>query len=708
MNVPDWAVMLILAIAALIPGYLIISLFRPRLAATWPETLFAALAFGIILVGWMAFLLAELGYFSITLLAVLWLLLTSTLLILTQTRHHTLLYHPQVAASHRLERLLLLLWLPLAAWLFFRPHEFIIGGADAGVYVNLGAEIARNGGILIYDETLAELHPTLYSALLRADPSEPTTPPYILPAFWVTAGAVGEITPQFYHLHPTWQAIAYGLGGAGAALMLTGLWALLGSLAVYFTVRHFGGWQIGMLALAGLSINALQVWFARYPVTEMLTQYLLWTGLWALGAWLEARQPRPLWALLAGLALGELFLVRIDAYLIWGIVGLIGVWLYVTGRWHKIHWWFFVPFTLLTAHSLVHAVWQSRPYFLGLFDYGLRLLAANPALPVAALAVAVLVLLGIGRYRQHFAFVARARQPLLGVAVALLVLLAGYGWFIRPHIDPAVAAWNEWYGGRAIAIVDQENLLRLGWYLSPLGIWLGVAGCCLLLWQMNRKTAAVTGIGLLFSLLYLWRIQINTHQIYAMRRYVPVTLPFFIVAAAFFIGWLAQQKGRRLTAVALLLALLWLGGLGWLARGFVSQVDYRGITEQVQQINRQLQPHAILIFNDPAPVGQGDLWGTPLRFLHGQEVFVLRDPQALDRQHFDAMLQHWQSAGRPLYWVAVPGGYEWPLPTWKMTPVHSYTLQTVALEGSYEHRPQRLISFTWQGDIYALQKTETR
>ena len=81
--------------------------------------------------------------------------------------------------------------------------------------------------------------------------------------------------------------------------------------------------------------------------------------------------------------------------------------------------------------------------------------------------------------------------------------------------------------------------MRLGWYLGPAGIALGVAGMCwMLVKDLNRRTVFLLGTGLFFSLLYLWRIQANPHQIYAMRRYVPVVLPFFIITAAYLINWL--------------------------------------------------------------------------------------------------------------------------------------------------------------------------
>jgi hypothetical protein len=277
-------------------------------------------------------------------------------------------------------------------------------------------------------------------------------------------------------------------------------------------------------------------------------------------------------------------------------------------------------------------------------------------------------------------------------------LLSGYAWFIRPHLDSPVPLWHDWYSTAPIPQVDRENLVRLGWYLSPVGVWLGVAGTCLLLWRINHQTAAIVGVGLLFSLLYLWRIQANPHQIYAMRRYVPVVMPFFTVAATFFLGRLAQGR-VWLTGVAVILAILWLGGLGWSARGFVSQVDAQGILAQMDQVNAQLTPHSILIFNDSAPIGQGDLLGTPLRFLYGHDVFTLRDPAALDREQFARLLQKWQADDRTVYWMMAPEGYNWPVHDWTVQEIGAYNIHAVVLEGVYDHRPIALLSVRWQGKI---------
>ena len=604
----------------------------------------------------------------------------------------------------RLELVVLGVWLITAVFLFFRPHEFVLGGADAGAYVSLGAAIAQHGGILLQDETLAALDPDLYPALLRAIPENPVAPYYLLPAFYVVGAPPGEITPQFYPLHPVWQAVAYGLAGGGGAgvragLLLTGLWALLGALAIYFTVRAFAGWPTAVLALAGLSINALQVWFARYPTTEMLTQYLLWTGLWSLGLWWDGRCRDRRLGLLAGLLLGQLFLVRIDALFVLPIFGLLLLWLWLRDGWRRVYAWFWAPLAFMLAHSLLHALWQSRPYFYELFGFGLLLLRVYWGVPLAGALLGLALLALLLRYRAGVTRLwRRYRRPLLLAAIAGFVAWAGHGWFVRPFTGQPVL-WNDAYSTAAITIVDHENWRRLGWYLAPLGVWLGAAGIGLLLWRVERRTAVFLAVGLLFSLLYLTNVRANPHHMYVMRRYVPAVMPLFVIGAAYGIGWLGGRPVVWRRALALLLAVAWLGGLAWSGRDFVSQVDHRGLIAQLDGLDVALAPEALLIFNDPAPVGVGDFVGTPLKFLYGRDVFKLHDPVALDDALLRAAIAGWQAAGRTVYWVGAP---DWLDAQGLAYTAQTQTLTTRRLEGVYDRKPTAILTETWRLNLHRL------
>lgn len=730
----EWLVLGLIVAASFLLGWLTIWQFGPPrslIAGGWLAIIFASLALGLMLVGWLGFVLAEIGLFSVQRLALIWLIACGSLIVLTWRRRPE--QASEVTASEPvgkkrllpgwLEYLYLGAWLVAALWLFFRPHEFIIGGADAGVYVNLSASITRQESILIQDETLAGLDEALYPALLRPIPQNQATsqaaPYYQFPGFYVPGIPTGQIIPQFYHLHPVWQAVAYDLGqpiqaALEAALLLTGLWALLGGLAIYLTVRQIAGWEAAAVALAALSINALQVWFARYPTTEMLTQFLLWTGIWAMIVWLGpagawshgSGDPARVrfWGFLAGLALGQVFLVRIDTYFLLVFPAGVYLALHWTGRWRSLHWWFFLPLAGLTLHSLAHAFWQSKPYLYSIFGYSLQLLQRSWMLLLIA-GIGLVILLVVGRYRHHLARLTRFYRPATVLVIAAILALVAYGWFIRPYFGGNEGAYADWYGGGAIPrVLDRENLIRLAWYLSPLAVVLATAGTCIFIWKANHRTMPIFVIGLMFSFLYLWRIQANPHQIYAMRRYVPVVMPYAIVAGTYGLHWLSSFKSNWFRAVAIGLAALWLVGLGWLARGFISQVDYQGIISQMDDLDAQLNPESVLIFDDQAAVSQGDFVGTPLQYIYDHRVFSLRNPDALDTSSLQEAIGAWQQAGRTVYWVGESGRLA-ALALSGETPF-SATISVQFLEGSYDRKPTQLLPLTWTLLITPIQPVD--
>ena len=706
---PDWGVIPLIVIAGLLPGwFLSLHLHGGRAAApALIERLLAAIALGLALVGWLAFSLAEIGLFSLRLLGSGW---GALLLVLVVTAHRRrLLSRPlavkgpagarsaplpflHISLPDWVEYAVLGVWLVVATWLFFRPHQYFLGGADAGVYVNTAAYIAEEGQILIEDETLADLDPALYPAFLRQRPTGEGTRYYLFPGFNLSDNEPGIIIPEFFHLHPVWQAVAYALGGLGAALLLPGLWALLGSLSVYLVARQVAGWPVALLALVGLSLNGLQVWFARYPVTETLTQYLLWTGLWAMSAWLGRRAPGRLWSLLAGLALGQVLLVRIDTVFLLAVPVLVGVWLLLSGRRKRAALWFFLPFALLSGHAALHAALISTPYAYRISYYVLTMLRRFWVIPLVLVVGGTFLLFLVWQQRHVFPRLWQRRALLLGAAAGAILLLGFYGWFLRPTPGPG-NSYVDWYGGQTVFLTDDENLLRLGWYFSPWGIWLGVLGAALLLWRLNSQTAVFVGVGLFFSILYLWRIQATPHQIYAMRRYVPVTLPFFTVATAYLLGTLGRQRALGIRLATLALTFFWLGGLAWSARGYVSQVDNAQLPAEVAALDTHFEENSVIIFNDQAPVSLGDLLGTPLHYLYGHDVFTLRQPDALPGEALRRQIAQWQESDREVYWVGPTALLE--AHRLNIAGAQTDTVVFQHLEHSFERRPVRLIPVEW-------------
>lgn len=704
----------LLVVLAALSGGLVTACFLPRGARWNLPTAFAALFLGVFLTGWSALLLAEFNRFGkwslflvqgvIATLAFLWRLRAGK----------TAITGPELSAVDvdRLapwEGVMLAVWLAAAVWLFFRPHEYIYGGADAGVYVSLGAEIAQNGGFRIVDETLAGMDPALQAAVLRPLPDSPGAFSYLLPGFYVTDAAAGHLTPQFYPLHPVFQAVAFSVSSGGAAgvraeLALTGLWMLLGTLAVYLTAREIAGPVAAALVLSALSLSALQVWFGRYPTSEALTQFVLWVGIWSAARWLGKRPPGNLWAFVAGCAFGAVFLVRIDSIVLLPVFSFFLVWRWARGR-RRADSWFAAPFTLLVVHSLLHGHFLSAPYFYETLGYGVSLLLRLWPVWLAAIIAAALILWRLPRHAGRFSLLGKWKRPALAALAAAFLVYALYGWFVRPELNAATLRPDVFSGGE-IPVLNHENWPRLGWYMTPLGVWLGVLGCGLLLWRLNRRTALLLALGLLFSGLYLWNISANPHHVYVMRRYVPAVMPFFIVGGAYLLGYrgFTRESWTALPddllskipfpigpALPAIVAAVWLAGLGWAARGFVSQVDHAGLVAQVDGLAGRLPDGAVLLFDDQSPVGQGDVWGTPLRFIYGYDVFTLRQSPAEVAAPLAEAIETWQNSGRPVIWI---GATDWLDSRDYRYRTEEVILTSRRLESSYDHKPQAIVTET--------------
>lgn len=713
---PSSLIMLLLLLITAVAGLLLLRLFAPLRALRPLDAAFAGVTLGVLLLGWLALLLAELDRFALFNLQALW--LGAALLLAggvwwrgrgkgdgtavrlpgaSPARHGW----PLPARWDRWLQAGLLVWFAGVLVLFWRPHEYILGGADAGVYVSLGAEIAGHGGFRIMDEALAALDPAVRSAFLRPLPANPVAPAYLFPGFYVTDPAAGQIVPQFYPLHPVWQAAGYAfagspLRGAETALLFSGLWLALASLAIVLLGWELGGWPAALLLAAAVPITALQVWFARYPTTEALTQYLIWSGLWAMWLWLDGRRPASLWAFLAGTAFGSVFLVRIDILILLPLLALFLFGLWYRG-WRRADTWFALPLIVLVAHSFLHGLLWSAPYFYEHVGLGLRLLWVNWWIPLFGALAAAALLGAAWAVRRRGRDFARYRRPLLLVAAGAFLAFALYSWFVRPYTGVAVLR-PDLYSETELLITNHENFLRLGWYLALPGIWLGVAGICWLIWRVEGKTAVLVALGVTFTIVYLWNVRANPHQVYVMRRYVPAVVPFFLLAAAYLLSRLALLRPRASwprgapQTIALLLGLAWLAGLTWSARGFVSQVDYDGLLAQVAALEAELPTEAILLFNDQSPVGQGDFWGTPLRFLFGHEAYTIRDPLILEGDALAQTIEVWQNNGRAVVWFGDPA---WLIAQGFTFRERPFTIASQRLESSYERKPQQVIYETW-------------
>lgn len=684
-------------------GYLFCRAFGPPERESMPgEVAFQQLLVGLVVCGWPALLLAELGRFSLLGWGGLLLLCTAVLLV---ARWKAVRSWRGPALRLRGGGFLnLAVFLLLGFFLCF-PGEWILGGQDPGVYLATGASIARSGGLLRYDPEIARMPAAARSLLL----SHYIGQWWQLPGFYVTDFASGQVTPQFLHLYPTWLALGYAAGGISGVLLLTPLFSLLGLVAGFFLVRRlFGEWP-ARLALVLLALNPAQVWFARQPVAESLTLLLLLGGWYLL---LRAAQEPGRWdlACFAGLALGELALTKIEFLFLPVLLCL----------WFLLRAWagrpapngrvFLVACGAPTVHGILHLVFIARPY-LHTFRTSLerqRLPVDLRALGALALALgvvgAVAMLLFRPRWIRTLARLEAGGDAVRrAVALFWIFLVVVFGP-VRMALSPArVQVGGEWFPN-----YHRLSFLRLSWYLSAPGLVLGFAGVW---WWIRRRLDSISFPFLLAFFFqfasYAYRTLADPYHFWMMRRYIPLVFPVCLVGVAVAI-WRVRmaplsrsvRRGGALLLVGLLLFLLVRADAP-----FASRREMAGTTKALSELAARVPDGAPLLIEH-----FGAALATPLRYLYGKAAYTLLPPAPFEGRNTEALpwetlwpvLREWPTTDT-LYLLLeqVPSLY---YAGFSLEEIGHFRLETWTTETSYDHLPSTQVQVRSQQGLFRLQR----
>lgn len=672
----------------LVPGLVLLLLLpeRERCALEPDEALFLAVATSLGLSSWLGLLLAELGRFSM-LTAGAALAVLSGLAALAGRRRLGWPWRRPVRAGALAPACLVL---ALAVALQARPSQYIVGGRDPGAYVASMALIARTGGIQFTDPAVLAI-PGEDVELFFRNPERPDFSFARLMGFDLERPETGRVVPQFFHLFPAFGSYLFQAMGIKGALAAPPLLGILGTLAVLLALRRLFSAPVALLAALLLSLNVVQVWFSRYPVSEPFSQLLLFLALLALWHWEE--RGSPVFGAMAGGALGLSLLVRVDSVLVVLPIGL-----YVLARRAGGAGWrslapFLGGFALLAAHAALHAALFASKYVL---DIAARPYWRQPAsLWVALGLLAALALVASGPLGGRLREAARPRaRGLRAAAAGALGALALYAYFLRPLLsawagadgNPAEAAWADRsalvaLGFHRLAAHDAQSFLRLGWFVTPLGLLLGVLGLIAAIRDYRPRSLFPLLLALTFAGFYFYKIRVWNDYYFALRRFVPVVLPFLLGFAALALVRLAGRGGwRRAAAGALALGLATSYALE--TRRIARHVDWKGSVDFVREIARRFTRDDVVVFEQPRSI---HLLSLPLWSAHGVNVLELArfnpDPERL--RH---LLLGWRARFRNIYFVHT---YSTDLCGLFLQRVGDHGFQTLEWERSYDRPPRR-------------------
>jgi hypothetical protein len=564
--------------------------------------------------------------------------------------------------------------------------EVVIGGRDPGVYVNEGIAIAKGGGLLIRDRFVAALPPDARSIFF---------PPYHdrgyyslrFMGFFLVDPQAGTVVAQFPHLYPVWIAIGYGLGAVNGALRAVSGWAVLGLLAVYFVAARLIGRVPAFCASVLLAICVIEVWFGRYPNSEVALQALLFAGLLAFSR--SHVEDDRFFAPVAGVVLGLLLFARFDAILAYFGIGLTVVLLACRGRGPRV--WFVVPMAAALAAVAVYIWAVMQPGFgrYGAFFENLR------PIHLALIALAVLgssALLVISRTRRLAGMVTTWMPPVVGIAIVSAVV---YAYFFRV---PA---------GR-LAPHDALSLRTFAWYFPPVGLAAAVVGLVLLSWKRFWRDPALLLVVAAYGFFVFYKIQIVPVHFWMARRFLPVILPgaFVLLAAGAFYGVWSREgdenatprsRWRRVMGRAALWAppLVFVALVGTLlARAtwpILRHVEYQGVVSRLENLAREFGTRDLVIVESRRSSDLHVL-ALPLAYTFDGNVLVLSTPRP-DRKVFRDFLAWARSRYRNVYFIGSGG-----------TDLLSRSIAVVPVQTQRFHVPE--YESVWNGYPRTVQQKE--
>jgi len=264
--------------------------------------------------------------------------------------------------------------------------------------------------------------------------------------------------------------------------------------------------NLARLAFFLLVITVPQFWFARYPVAEAMTQFLMLTGMYAFvrSRGLTLNAPGTVtgigFPILSGIAFAEIFLTRADSILLLPPLLIYGLIIIFARQWGRAQWAFYLSLGAVLIHALAH-MWAFAPtYIYFQYSHFLRMknidkllpgglpsaddLLAHPGnylLMVVALGIISIIALFLldrvvqvlrRRWGQSLArHLPRYESILRWMGVTAFVALFLFAYFIWSHPTTAYA-----YVGGQTPDDRSANLIKLGWYLSPFALALALMG----------------------------------------------------------------------------------------------------------------------------------------------------------------------------------------------------------------------------------------
>jgi hypothetical protein len=489
--------------------------------------------------------------------------------------------------------------------LYSRPAEYVINSRDPGVYHLFAQKLARTGALLHQDPLVAAV--SSFHQFLGGKK---------YPGFYIQGQDL--ILPQFFPGPFAYLGVGHLVGGPWGSLFVV---PVMGALAVgvaYALGREFfGGWA-GLLGAALLAASYAQVWWARHPASEVMAQLFILAGLWL--AVRFARGAGRTSGVVAGVLLGGVMLIRVDAFLAASAVPLLFAYDVLTRR--PARRWLYpgVPLAVFAGITVLYLNTIGARYLYVIYaEHGLR-----EALALAPFAAAMAVVGAVGlfyarhRWGERVGGWLEARGHWVSLSAALsLALVALWAYFVLP------VPWESLPdGSRDFDAYRAQILVRMTWFTTPIVAALGLVGFVLAARRLDASRALILGAFLGFGMLYAAIPNVAPDLPWATRRFVPSVFPILSLLAGYAAVEAASWIGKiwRREAAVVVGGVLAALALGWTVQTSYPVIGFRELDGALGAFDRVEQeiPDSEVLFME-MPDGY-DVTASTFEYAYGHPV----------------------------------------------------------------------------------------
>lgn len=549
----------------------------------------------------------------------------------------------------------LYLFVLLLIGILFRiePYNYIVGGQDQGVYVNVSKHYENNGGISITDKIRQDLPDKLKESydvtnlkllddnneLWHANEFEG----YYLPGVYLKDQKKSEYVFQFYPLHPIWLSIFGKVFGDDERIYSLVFFSILSILAFFYlaleiTSNKYAAYGAAVL----LAINPLHVYFSKFPVTEVIAlAFVLFSFLYLIKfykSYIYEREQKLLYLILSSLLIGCMFFTRISGFMYIPFFFLILIASELFSKDHKLTAyirWYVLSIFAIYALSVWYGMVFSYPYSVYIYNYAFLGVFMNNAYIKIMFVILIILFVYfvvitakrskyIETIREFFIY-SKAYIPYIYGIILIVGMFKVYQLgFTEKYIQ------NPFINGRWNASGTEWNAV-LYWsifvvieYISPF-IFMAFS---YVIYKQSKDFDAIKTYANIFLLMFWFHISILlwfvAYQYYYSRYLLSEVIPFILLITI--AGVVELRRYQRLAIIFILL------GAAYMLSITLTQFKGRemeGYQESLSAIESHVKPDDILLLDNEVLNVGGDI-KTPLRFYYNYNVITVNNTNRRD------------------------------------------------------------------------------